>query len=90
MVRSVVVVCRVFPGDVIVGDSDGVVVIPREIVVEVVDEAREIVAFDEFVQSKLAEGRSLIGLYPATPTSREEYQQLARAARRPAVSPCAT
>ena len=65
----------VFPGDVLVGDSDGVVVIPREIVDEVVEEAREIVAYDEFVQSKLAEGRSLIGLYPATPTSREEYQQ---------------
>lgn len=65
----------VFPGDVVVGDSDGVVVIPRELIDEVVEEAQEIVAYDEFVQSKLAEGRSLIGLYPATPASREEYRQ---------------
>lgn len=64
----------VFPGDVVVGDSDGVVVIPRELLDDVVEEAAEIVAYDEFVQSKLAEGRSLIGLYPATLASREEYQ----------------
>lgn len=63
----------VYPGDVIVGDGDGVVVIPLHLVAQVVSEAREIVEYDEFVDEKLAAGRSLIGLYPATPESRAEY-----------------
>lgn len=65
----------VFPGDVVVGDSDGVVVIPLEVLDEVVEEAEEIVAYDEFVQSELAAGRSLIGLYPASPAARAEYRK---------------
>lgn len=64
----------VYPGDVLVGDADGVVVIPFHLAETVAAEAYEIVAYDEFVDEKLAEGRPLIGLYPATDASREEYR----------------
>lgn len=63
----------VFPGDVVVGDGDGVIVIPLERAATVAAEARTIVEYDEFVDEQLAAGRSLIGLYPATEQSRAEY-----------------
>ncbi|MFO1173028.1 MAG: ribonuclease activity regulator RraA [Hyphomicrobiaceae bacterium] len=56
----------VFPGDVIVGDSDGCVVIPAGIADEIATEAVEMTAFEDFVTEKVHEGRSILGLYPAT------------------------
>ena len=56
----------VWPGDVIVGDSDGVVVIPAHLADEIADEAVEMTAFEDFVTEKVNEGRSILGLYPAT------------------------
>jgi regulator of RNase E activity RraA len=56
----------VFPGDVLVGDDDGVMVIPAGIVDEVADECVEMTLFEDFVLEKVKEGRSVIGLYPPT------------------------
>lgn len=56
----------VWPGDVIVGDSDGVVVIPAHLAEEIAAEAVEMTAFEDFVTEKVHEGRSILGLYPAT------------------------
>jgi regulator of RNase E activity RraA len=56
----------VWPGDAVVGDGEGVVVIPAEIADAVADEAVEMTAFEDFVTEKVLEGRSLLGLYPAT------------------------
>ncbi|HRJ69883.1 MAG TPA: ribonuclease activity regulator RraA [Beijerinckiaceae bacterium] len=56
----------VFPGDVLVGDGEGVVVIPAEIADEIADEAVEMTAFEDFVTDKVLEGRSILGLYPPT------------------------
>ncbi len=56
----------VFPGDVLVGDGDGVVVIPAEIADEIAAEATEMTVFEDFVQEKVMEGRSILGLYPPT------------------------
>ena len=56
----------VFPGDVIVGDAEGVVVIPAHLADEVAAEAVEMTAFEDFVQEKVMEGRSILGLYPPT------------------------
>lgn len=65
----------VFPGDVIVGDGEGVVVIPKEIADEVAAEAFEMTAFEDFVTEKVLEGRSIVGLYPPTDEkNREEFQ----------------
>ena len=56
----------VFPGDVIVGDAEGVVVIPAHLADEIADEAFEMTAFEDFVTEEVQAGRSIIGLYPAT------------------------
>ncbi len=56
----------VFPGDVIVGDDDGCIVVPAGIAREIADEAVEMTAFEDFVTEKVKEGWSILGLYPAT------------------------
>ena len=56
----------VFPGDVIVGDREGVFVIPAHLADEVADEAVEMTAFEDFVTEEVQKGRSIIGLYPST------------------------
>lgn len=56
----------VFPGDVIVGDDDCVIVIPAEIADEIADEAVEMTAYEDFVVEQVKEGATIIGLYPAT------------------------
>lgn len=56
----------VWPGDVIVGDGEGVVVIPGAIADEIAAEATEMTAFEDFVTEKVREGQSILGLYPPT------------------------
>ncbi len=56
----------VWPGDVIVGDGEGVVVIPAHLADEIAAEAAEMTAFEDFVTEQVQEGRSILGLYPAT------------------------
>lgn len=56
----------VFPGDVLVGDDDGIMVIPAEIVDEVADECTEMTIFEDFVLERVAQGHCVIGLYPPT------------------------
>ena len=56
----------VFPGDVIVGDAEGVIVIPAHMADEIAAEATEMTALEDFVQEKVLEGRSILGLYPPT------------------------
>jgi regulator of RNase E activity RraA len=56
----------VFPGDVIVGDREGVVVIPAHMVDEITAEAVEMTAFEDFVTEEVLKGRPTIGLYPPT------------------------
>ena len=56
----------VFPGDVIMGDAEGVVVIPAHLADELADECTEMTAFEDFVTEEVLKGRSIIGLYPAT------------------------
>jgi regulator of RNase E activity RraA len=56
----------VFPGDVIVGDGEGVVVLPAHLADKLADEAVEMTAFEDFVTEEVLKGRSILGLYPAT------------------------
>ncbi|MDH6590334.1 regulator of RNase E activity RraA [Variovorax sp. TBS-050B] len=64
----------VWPGDVMVGDAEGVVVIPAAMADEIAAEATEMTVFEDFVQQKVQEGRSILGLYPPTEEqSRTEF-----------------
>jgi regulator of RNase E activity RraA len=56
----------VWPGDVVVGDAEGVVVIPAGIADEIANEAFEMTAFEDFVSEEVLKGRSILGLYPPT------------------------
>ena len=55
----------VYPGDIVVGDCDGVVVIPPDIVDEVAAEALATTEYEEFAEAEVARGRALPGLFPA-------------------------
>jgi regulator of RNase E activity RraA len=56
----------VFPGDVILGDKDGVIVIPAHIADEIAAEAVEMTAYEDFVSERVQGGAGIFGLYPAT------------------------
>ncbi len=56
----------VWPGDVVVGDGEGVIVIPAYLADQIATEATEMTAFEDFVTEKVLEGRSILGLYPPT------------------------
>jgi regulator of RNase E activity RraA len=65
----------VYPGDVMVGDDEGVAVIPQHIAEEVAEEACEQTVFEDFVQEKVAQGRSIFGIYPPDAEAREEFKR---------------
>ncbi|ANT63458.1 MULTISPECIES: ribonuclease activity regulator RraA [unclassified Salipiger] len=54
----------VFPGDIIVGDADCVIVIPAHMAEEVAAEAKEMTAYEDFVVEQVKAGEPIIGLYP--------------------------
>ena len=55
-----------YPKDIVVGDQEGVVVIPAAMANEVAEEAFEMTAFEDFVTEEVRKGASTVGLYPAT------------------------
>jgi regulator of RNase E activity RraA len=64
----------VFPGDVLVGDDESVIVIPAQIADEVAQEAHEMTAYEDFVSERVKAGATIVGLYPPTdPKSLETF-----------------
>ena len=73
----------VWPGDVILGDGDGVIVIPAHLADEIAAEAVEMTAYEDFVTEQVRAGRSIRGLYPATdPQSLVDFAAWRKAAGR--------
>ena len=64
----------VYPGDILVGDADGVVVIPAHLADDVAEEAFEATQYEIFVQHRISQGASILGLFPATEQSLLEYE----------------
>ena len=62
------------PGDILVGDADGVVVLPPAIAAEVLADAREQERQEEFIAARVAQGDSIDGLYPLTDHTRPAYE----------------
>ena len=56
----------VWPGDIVVGDAEGVVLIPAAIADDIAAEAVEMTVFEDFVQQQVMAGHSILGLYPPT------------------------
>jgi regulator of RNase E activity RraA len=64
----------VYPGDILVGDEDGVICIPAHLVSEVAAAAFEQESLESFITERIAEGAPLIGTYPPTAELRETYE----------------
>ena len=71
----------VYPGDVLVGDGEGVVVIPWRLADEVADEALDAVEYEAFAELQIARGRTIFEVFPATEQSRREYDVWVAAGR---------
>ncbi len=56
----------VFPGDIVLGDDDGVIIIPAHLCDEIADEGIAMTLFEDFVTEQVLAGKSIIGLYPPT------------------------
>ncbi|WP_417271310.1 ribonuclease activity regulator RraA [Celeribacter sp.] len=56
----------VYPGDIIVGDADGTMVIPRHLADDIAEEGAPMELFEDFVLEEILRGVAVIGLYPPT------------------------
>ena len=65
----------VVPGDVIVGDAEGVIVVPHSIATEVAREAGEQDHREAFIMEKIQSGSSIIGVYPPDDDTLAEYER---------------
>ncbi|MCA3261305.1 MAG: ribonuclease activity regulator RraA [Telmatospirillum sp.] len=72
----------VFPGDIIVGDPNGAVCIPRDIAEAVADAAVEQEALEAFILARVHAGAALEGTYPPNADTMAAYRS-ARAAQKP-------
>jgi len=65
----------VVPGDVVVGDADGVVIVPRAVAEEVALGALEQELKEDFVLKKIEAGSSITGVYPPGPETLAEFER---------------
>lgn len=70
----------VFPGDVLVGDRDGVMVVPAHLADELADECAGMESFEDFVLEQVNAGEAIIGLYPCTKDEHQRKYEAWRAA----------
>lgn len=66
----------VFPGDVVVGDDDGVMVVPAHLADEIAEEAINMTHYEDFVAEKVLAGQTIVGLYPLTKEENREAFEL--------------
>jgi regulator of RNase E activity RraA len=68
----------VMPGDVVVGDAEGVVVIPRHVAEEVALAAWEYEQLETFALEKVRSGASIVGTYPPSEATKAEFERSRR------------
>jgi regulator of RNase E activity RraA len=64
----------VYPGDVMVGDAEGVVAIPRPLADEVARDAAEQESLEAFLLERVAGGAALPGTYPPNAATRAAFE----------------
>lgn len=69
----------VYPGDWMVGDAEGVVVVPKHVAEEIAAEAVAMTGFETWVDDEVGKGRSIVGLYPPNAATRAEYEAFRKA-----------
>jgi regulator of RNase E activity RraA len=65
----------VLPGDVILGDADGVVVIPFDIAAHVAEKALEQEQLEAFILEKIRGGSAILGVNPPNEETLAEYRR---------------
>lgn len=68
----------IYPSDVLVGDDDGVIVIPRAMAADVAEDAAEQDRLEEFIAQKVRDGAPLRGTYPPSPELLAEFRDRTR------------
>lgn len=66
---------HVRPGDVAVGDDEGVIVIPRHLVEETALAAAKQEKEEQFIEGEILRGASIVGLYPMNAANRKRYEE---------------
>ena len=69
----------VMPGDIIIADDDGAVVVPIALAPEVLEKASAHHEWEEFSRIRLSQGGDLRRYYPLTDDAREEYEEWRKA-----------
>jgi regulator of RNase E activity RraA len=69
----------VYPGDVIVGDEEGVVVIPRHLADEVAEQAEEQEKMEAFILERVQGGAKLAGTYPPNEETKAAFAEWRKA-----------
>jgi regulator of RNase E activity RraA len=64
----------VYPGDVLMGDRDGVIVIPRAVAIEIAEPSLQQEQIEAFVNKKIHAGAPLWGNYPPGEETIAEYK----------------
>ncbi len=62
----------VWPNDLIVGDQEGVVVVPSDLINKIAYEIKNMTIYEYYVLSQVKKGRTIKGLYPLTNKSKEK------------------
>jgi 5-oxopent-3-ene-1,2,5-tricarboxylate decarboxylase/2-hydroxyhepta-2,4-diene-1,7-dioate isomerase len=65
----------VIPGDILVGESTGILVIPAAIASKIADKALEHDEEEEFQRGLLLQGESIYGVYPMNPATRKRFEE---------------
>lgn len=65
----------IFPDDILVGDGEGVVVVPRHLADEVAAESAEQERMENWVLGEVKKGQSIFGLYPPNDENKERYDR---------------
>jgi regulator of RNase E activity RraA len=74
------------PGDVVVGDAEGVVVLPSALAEEIAHDALEQEERERFALERVQSGESIRGVYPISPERQADYERW-RADRKQEQSP---
>lgn len=69
----------IIPGDIIVGDGDGIVVIPQDLAAAVAEDGVEQERFERFAKMKVSAGAPAYGTYPPNDQTKADYQDWIKA-----------
>ena len=84
-VQTPVGICgvAVYPGDVIVADEDGAIIVPRQLADEVARDSFEQERLEKFVAIRVSQGKPIPGTYPPNDETKALYQAWIKAGEPP-------